>query len=265
MRDNFRSKKFDTVVLIADANMKVAVALLTTLALSCASAQVIHQPAAHLPDVEHEGVAADLRLSPSLGAHLIFDVPKDALIGPEDRAIVRAAHSTSTTDENAADSDDEEHRWLVLLRCTLIACACASVMACGILPALLLPEGAGEALHQTSQFNASRRSATRNMRASCAVAHKHLDKLLAFSVGSLLGDVFLHVLPEAWASLPAGCCECQQCHTVGAYVIHDMPLSVHVVGLVNHRWSAPLFLGGEVLREDGGESAQGCRHHESCR
>jgi len=29
---------------------------------------------------------------------------------------------------------------------------------------------------------------------------KHLRLLLSFSVGGMLGDVFLHVLPEVWIS-----------------------------------------------------------------
>ena len=41
-----------------------------------------------------------------------------------------------------------------------------------------------------------------------SVAQRHLPTLLAFSVGTLLGDVFLHVLPEAWSALPADSCKC---------------------------------------------------------
>jgi len=33
---------------------------------------------------------------------------------------------------------------------------------------------------------------------------KHLRLLLSFSVGSMLGDVFLHILPEVWIASKNG-------------------------------------------------------------
>lgn len=32
------------------------------------------------------------------------------------------------------------------------------------------------------------------------VGHQKLKQLLSFAIGGLLGDVFLHLLPEAWAN-----------------------------------------------------------------
>ena len=37
-----------------------------------------------------------------------------------------------------------------------------------------------------------------------AVTADHLKLLLSFAVGGLLGDVFLHLLPEAWAHVNDG-------------------------------------------------------------
>lgn len=50
----------------------------------------------------------------------------------------------------------------------------------GIFPLLVIPIDAGKALQK-------------------GAAHHKLDLLLSFAVGGLLGDVFLHLLPEAWA------------------------------------------------------------------
>ena len=37
-----------------------------------------------------------------------------------------------------------------------------------------------------------------------SVTADHLKLLLSFAVGGLLGDVFLHLLPEAWAHVNDG-------------------------------------------------------------
>jgi zinc transporter 13 len=37
-----------------------------------------------------------------------------------------------------------------------------------------------------------------------SAAAARLKLLLSFAVGGLLGDVFLHLLPEAWAHIHAG-------------------------------------------------------------
>ncbi|KJH41245.1 metal cation transporter, ZIP family [Dictyocaulus viviparus] len=62
---------------------------------------------------------------------------------------------------------------------------CSLVVLCGILPAFLLPANSNEYLRTEGFFAEGRRN---------------LSLLLSFAVGSLLGDVFLHLLPEAWNS-----------------------------------------------------------------
>ncbi|CAJ0577331.1 unnamed protein product, partial [Mesorhabditis spiculigera] len=58
---------------------------------------------------------------------------------------------------------------------------CLLVVACGIVPAFLLPANSGEFLQSED-------------------GRKKLNLLLSFAVGSLLGDVFLHLLPETWST-----------------------------------------------------------------
>ncbi|VDM74897.1 unnamed protein product [Strongylus vulgaris] len=69
---------------------------------------------------------------------------------------------------------------------------CSLVVLSGILPALILPANSSEYL-QTKEGRCN------------------LNLLLSFAVGSLLGDVFLHLLPETWSDLEVdvdriGCC-----------------------------------------------------------
>lgn len=56
---------------------------------------------------------------------------------------------------------------------------CLAVILCGILPALFLPAQISSAFSQSD-------------------GPIQLNRLLSFAVGSLLGDVFLHILPETW-------------------------------------------------------------------
>ncbi|ETN76885.1 metal cation transporter, ZIP family, partial [Necator americanus] len=59
---------------------------------------------------------------------------------------------------------------------------CSLVVLSGILPALILPANSSEYLQTQEGKN-------------------NLNLLLSFAVGSLLGDVFLHLLPETWNNL----------------------------------------------------------------
>ncbi|RCN52605.1 metal cation transporter, ZIP family, partial [Ancylostoma caninum] len=59
---------------------------------------------------------------------------------------------------------------------------CSLVVLSGILPALILPANSSEYLQTQEGKN-------------------NLNLLLSFAVGSLLGDVFLHLLPETWSNL----------------------------------------------------------------
>ncbi|CAD6185006.1 unnamed protein product [Caenorhabditis auriculariae] len=58
---------------------------------------------------------------------------------------------------------------------------CSLVVSCGVIPAFLLPAN-------THNYFSSEEG------------KRNLNKLLSFAVGSLLGDVFLHLLPEAYSS-----------------------------------------------------------------
>ncbi|VDN57482.1 unnamed protein product [Dracunculus medinensis] len=65
---------------------------------------------------------------------------------------------------------------------SFIGCLC--IVACGIVPAFILP----------TESNVFRQT---------EAGQRKLNLLLSFAVGSLLGDVFLHLLPEAWADSKA--------------------------------------------------------------
>lgn len=54
---------------------------------------------------------------------------------------------------------------------------------------------------------------------SITAAANKLKLLLSFAVGGLLGDVFLHLLPEAWATVDKG----KFCMTLNPYSIHPTP------------------------------------------
>ncbi|GMT36658.1 hypothetical protein PFISCL1PPCAC_27955, partial [Pristionchus fissidentatus] len=58
---------------------------------------------------------------------------------------------------------------------------CSLVVACGVVPAFILPANASEYFHSPE-------------------GKAKLNLMLSFAVGSLLGDVFLHLLPETWAA-----------------------------------------------------------------
>lgn len=68
----------------------------------------------------------------------------------------------------------KKEAWLYSIPATIL------VGLCGIFPLLVIPVEAGHALRE-------------------GVTGDHLKLLLSFAVGGLLGDVFLHLLPEAWA------------------------------------------------------------------
>lgn len=67
----------------------------------------------------------------------------------------------------------KKEAWLYSIPATIL------VGLCGIFPLLVIPVEAGHALRE-------------------GVTADHLKLLLSFAVGGLLGDVFLHLLPEAW-------------------------------------------------------------------
>ncbi|XP_022805743.1 zinc transporter ZIP13-like [Stylophora pistillata] len=73
----------------------------------------------------------------------------------------------------------KKEAWLYSIPATIL------VGMCGIFPLLVIPVEAGQALRE-------------------GVTADHLKLLLSFAVGGLLGDVFLHLLPEAWAHVHEG-------------------------------------------------------------
>jgi zinc transporter 13 len=58
-----------------------------------------------------------------------------------------------------------------------------SIVFCGVLPAFVIPFEIGSELHHEGK------------------AKNILNCLLSFAIGSLLGDVFLHLLPETWSHI----------------------------------------------------------------
>lgn len=68
--------------------------------------------------------------------------------------------------------------WLAIPASMLVGCT-------GIFPLLVIPVQAGKSLKE-------------------GISSKRLQILLSFAVGGLLGDVFLHLLPEAWMYLGKG-------------------------------------------------------------
>ncbi|XP_010764053.1 zinc transporter ZIP13-like [Notothenia coriiceps] len=71
-------------------------------------------------------------------------------------------------------SSEQAHVWLLSL------VGSVAVGLTGILPLLVIPIEAGAALKSEA-------------------GGRKLKQLLSFAIGGLLGDVFLHLLPEAWA------------------------------------------------------------------
>ncbi|CAG7724471.1 unnamed protein product [Allacma fusca] len=77
----------------------------------------------------------------------------------------------------------EYHKWILsIFGCILVGLS-------GIFPLLLLPHGPNGDLKSNGYFDTQSEGGPES---------KQLKRLLCFAVGSLLGDVFLHLLPEAW-------------------------------------------------------------------
>ncbi|XP_014667550.1 PREDICTED: zinc transporter ZIP13-like [Priapulus caudatus] len=97
--------------------------------------------------------------------------------------------SPEQTDDIVTDEDEDEdenswwwqgrHRWGKSEAWVCSLCASVLVGLCGIFPLLIIPLEAGPSLKH-------------------GAGAAKLKLLLSFAVGGLLGDVFLHLLPEAW-------------------------------------------------------------------
>lgn len=80
---------------------------------------------------------------------------------------------------------DNRPAWVWTMLCSLL------VMSTGIVPAFLIPwEGALEGNPEAGQDAQVP-----------AIGAERLNRLLSFAVGSLLGDVFFHLLPESWVDI----------------------------------------------------------------
>uniref|UniRef100_H2V4W9 Zinc transporter ZIP13 n=1 Tax=Takifugu rubripes TaxID=31033 RepID=H2V4W9_TAKRU len=91
-------------------------------------------------------------------------------------------------------SSERAHVWLLSL------VGSVAVGLSGIFPLLVIPVEAGAAL-------------------KTEVGHQKLKQLLSFAIGGLLGDVFLHLLPEAWANSGASAGGHDHYTTQGLWVI----------------------------------------------
>ncbi|VDK77600.1 unnamed protein product [Litomosoides sigmodontis] len=116
------------------------------------------------------------------------EIPPDTLIDPDGRIV---AFSKQFGQKYAEELQEERKLLREIAKkdgkelaswktCIWTALGCICIVACGIAPAFLLPNDLTEFL----QSNYGRRS---------------LRLLLSFAVGSLIGDVFLHLLPTIWA------------------------------------------------------------------
>ncbi|XP_053349315.1 zinc transporter ZIP13 isoform X2 [Clarias gariepinus] len=101
----------------------------------------------------------------------------------------------------------------------------------GIFPLLVIPIEAGAAL---------------KTEAGC----QNLKKLLSFAIGGLLGDVFLHLLPEAWAHSSRNNLREKHYHTQGLWVL---------IGLMSF-----LILEKMFPDEDGSDSSAVNHVNNSC-
>lgn len=108
---------------------------------------------------------------------------KNAKYQHSSRSLNRNAHRKQLLNET---SEEEILYWghpQVTWVCSLASAALVGLS--GIFPLAVIPIETGEALRK-------------------GAGAAHLKLLLSFAVGGLLGDVFLHLLPEAWQNIPPG-------------------------------------------------------------
>ncbi|VDD85799.1 unnamed protein product [Enterobius vermicularis] len=118
----------------------------------------------------------------------VSDIVPDTLVDPNGNLVADARIKIlNRTKQRIRDENllREELRYesrssISLLTCILTLFGCSCIVACGVLPALLIKLN-------NDVFNHS------------AAGRKQLNCLLSFATGSLLGDVFLHLLPEVWS------------------------------------------------------------------
>jgi hypothetical protein len=79
---------------------------------------------------------------------------------------------------------------------SLVSCAC--VVACGVLPALLLPS---THVHNHSCMDVRTINNYNTFIVFTVLTEQNFNALIGFSIGCLLGDVFLHILPQVWSTV----------------------------------------------------------------
>ncbi|CAI4223713.1 unnamed protein product [Auanema sp. JU1783] len=118
------------------------------------------------------------------------DVESNSVVGPNGKVlIIPAMEEVKNTKSEIREETEEILKVLYPSKNGSIdwftwSCAvfgCMLVVSCGILPVVLLPANSSEVLLSKN-------------------SKKRMDLLLAFAVGSILADAFLHLLPEIWAT-----------------------------------------------------------------
>ncbi|KAK5976640.1 ZIP Zinc transporter [Trichostrongylus colubriformis] len=117
----------------------------------------------------------------------------EALIDPSGREFIAPLKQKAQIIEEKLRHETEEITRLLTTTqsrvtptvCLLTLFGCTLVVLCGVLPALLLPANSNEYLATDE-------------------GKRNLNMLLSFAVGSLLGDVFLHILPATWSGSDGG-------------------------------------------------------------
>uniref|UniRef100_F1L924 Zinc transporter ZIP13 n=1 Tax=Ascaris suum TaxID=6253 RepID=F1L924_ASCSU len=152
--------------------------------------QGINHPAA-APQFDQQEMAREMLMagSETIEKKLVVEqpIPADTLIDPDGRVVIDPRHRKQRQEarrleeerliEAVANSEGKRRvNWQIWF---LTMCGCACIVACGVAPAFILPINSGAFL-QTRE------------------GRRKLNLLLSFAVGSLLGDVFLHLLPEVW-------------------------------------------------------------------
>ncbi|VDM40753.1 unnamed protein product [Toxocara canis] len=152
--------------------------------------QGINHPAA-APQFDQQDMAREMLLAESgtIEKKLVVEqpIPADTLIDPDGRIVIDPRHRKRRQEARQLEEQrlieavtNSEIRQNVCWQTWLLTmCGCACIVACGVAPAFIFPINTGSVL-QTPQ------------------GRRNLNLLLSFAVGSLLGDVFLHLLPEVW-------------------------------------------------------------------
>lgn len=170
--------------------------LLSGVLWSAGAQLIVPHPAGPMPNIQELPVYGKQQQANRHGlssSSADFNLPKDTLVEPlaPKPTVPLRVRAEEVVDGLLAKAQDPQTRlaWILSMM------GCGAVVLCGILPVLFLPVETGAALHQGRGL-------------------RKLNLLLSFAVGSLLGDVFLHILPETWQET-----DCRHDVTVGLWII----------------------------------------------